>query len=225
MMLIKSIDITFQTEGFWQGMPAVFVDCFGCSVGCEHCEEPKAKKYQNLPVHKIHALVELGMENFQMPFVVIGGGEPTDQSEEVMELIELIKKKNKSTEIQVETSAAGKAAKKFAGVSGLLANIWLTVSPVPHKEPSKTLVKRANELKLIVSGTEKNLEFCRYFSCIASPLSKLRYQPMHSKDVDFSKALENSFHLAKEFGGRVSMQWQRFIKLENLNLNKEMNNE
>jgi organic radical activating enzyme len=223
-MLIKSIEIKFQTEGFWQGMPAVFVNCFGCSVECENCIEHKEKKYQSLPVNRIFDLVELGMKDFQNPFVVIGGGEPTDQSEEVMELIEMIKTKSKSTEIQVETSAAGKAAKKFASQSGLLANIWVTVSPTMHKEPNKTLVKRANELKFIVSGTKDNLEFCRNFSSIASPLSKLRYQPMIAKDVDFSKAIESCFHFAKEFGGRVSMQWHH-INLEKLNLNKEDYNE
>jgi organic radical activating enzyme len=220
-MLIKGIEIKFQTEGFWQGMPAVQVDCFGCSVACKNCHEHEEKAYQSLPVNKIFDLVELGLRNFQFPFVVIGGGEPTDQSEEVMELIEIIKTKDKGVEVQVETSAAGKMADKFASVSGFLANIWLTVSPVPHKEPNRTLLKRANELKLIVSDAKENWEFCRNFSCIASPLSKLRYQPMFAKDVDFGKAVENCFYLAKEFGGRISLPLQRFIKLEKLNLNTE----
>jgi len=222
VMLLKEVSINMQTEGFWQGLPAVFISCFGCSVKCSNCIEPFREKYESLPVPKIHELVEVGLKDFEFPFVVIGGGEPTDQSEEVMELIEMIKTKNKNIEIQVETSAAGEDAKKFAGCSGLLANIWLTVSPKQEKEPDKVLVKRANELKLIVSDKKENLEFCRYFSSIASPLSKLRYQPLNADNVNFNAALENCFYLAKEFGGRVSMQWQRFVKLEKLNFNREV---
>jgi len=221
-MLVKDVKIVFQTEGFWAGIPAVFVDCWGCSVCCKNCDESKYSKYESLPVNRIYELVEIGMKDFQMPFVIIGGGEPTDQSEEVMELIKLIKTNNKSTEIQLETCAAGKTAEKFAHRSGLLSSVWLTVSPNPQKEPNKTLVKRANELKLVVSDTEENMEFCRMFSQIASPLSKLRYQPMFAKNVNMSIALENCFMLAKEFGGRISLQWQRYIKLDKLNLNKEM---
>jgi organic radical activating enzyme len=221
-MQIKGVRIKFQTEGYWAGMPTVFVDCFGCTVGCKHCDEPYSGKYQSLPVDKIYELIEVGMKNFQMPFVAIGGGEPTDQGEELTELIEIIKTKNKQTEILLETCAAGKTAKKLAHRSGLLANIWLCVSPVSHKEPNKTLITRANELKLLVSDTEKSVKFCRMYSSIASPLSKLRYQPVFSRHVNFERAMENCFCLAREFGGRISVQWHRFLDLEKLNLNKEL---
>jgi len=209
LMLINGVYIAFQTEGYWQGLPALFIIC----------ANPE-EKYQSLPVNKIHDLAEKGLESFLFPFIVIGG-EPTDQSEETMELITIIKTKNKSIEIQVETNAAGKMAKKFASCSGLLANIWLTVSPLEDKEPDKALIRRANELKLLVSDTNDNVEFCKNFASIASPLSKLRFQPKHEKDVDFNMALENSFYLAKEFGGRVSIPLQKFVKMEKLNFNNK----
>jgi 7-carboxy-7-deazaguanine synthase len=219
-MLISEVFTSFQGEGFWLGTPSVFVRFYGCDVQCPFCDTPNAKMtgkansiHRIVPVYELIEEVMSEANKLQIPFVTITGGEPLGQIEELIEFIVHLKKHNSKIQIQIETSGVGykNECEKIADRTGLLSDIWITLSPKSHRDPNPILFKHANELKFLVSSKEEQVEWIRELSISASHSTKLSYQPLIEKNSCFEVCLDNCFKCACEFGGRVSLQTHKWV--------------
>jgi len=74
-MRIAEIFQSIQGEGFWVGVPSVFIRTSGCHLRCRFCDTPYAawaSEGEHLSVEQIVVRVAA----FETPHVVITGGEP-----------------------------------------------------------------------------------------------------------------------------------------------------
>jgi organic radical activating enzyme len=93
-MRVIEIFCSIQGEGPAMGRPATFVRLAGCNLRCQGCDTDDSP-WQEL------SLVEV-IEKIRYPMVVITGGEPTMQMEELSQLISLLH--SLGSEIHIETN-------------------------------------------------------------------------------------------------------------------------
>lgn len=126
MKRVNEIFYTLQGEGRNAGRAAVFVRFAGCNLKCPFCDTDFAS-YQEMTNEQIVAQTA----TFPARFVVLTGGEPTLQVDNV--LIDLLHEQG--FEVAMETN----------GTHPFPTNLdWTTVSP-----KGKCMVERCNELKVV----------------------------------------------------------------------------
>ncbi len=87
-MKVSEVFKTIQGEGPWTGKPCIFVRLAGCNLTCPWCDSKYARHGLEVTVENVvKAIVGLGKN---IPYVVITGGEPTIQEEELYELVKLL---------------------------------------------------------------------------------------------------------------------------------------
>ena len=128
---VNEIFDSIQGEGFWTGRRATFIRLSGCSLNCDWCDTDY-KKGEDLTIHEILQRAK------NLPFVVITGGEPTDQR--ISPLIAALKARNHF--VQVETNGCFKEDIPSEAD-------WITISP---KGPIKFTI--LDELKIVYRGQD-----------------------------------------------------------------------
>lgn len=87
-MLVQDLFFSFQGEGLFIGYPQIFLRLWGCNLSCDYCDEI-SDKYQDLTVEAV-----AGQINSYLPkkphSLVLTGGEPLLQVEEIKKLLPLI---------------------------------------------------------------------------------------------------------------------------------------
>lgn len=159
---------TIQGEGFYTGVPAIFIRLQGCDVGCAWCDtkhtwevDPAKQSALNLltdrsdesdcwsDVSAEQIIDEIKRLGYSANLVVITGGEPCMY--DLRELTSLLHEFGFQT--QIETSGTYPVLVDSAS--------WVTVSPKVNmrakKEVLASALERANEIKHPV-GTEKDIE-------------------------------------------------------------------
>ncbi|QCI21705.1 7-carboxy-7-deazaguanine synthase QueE [Buchnera aphidicola (Hyadaphis tataricae)] len=149
---------TIQGEGYYTGMPSIFIRLQGCPVHCHWCDTKytwncindnqisyKALINKNISnktwsyVNIKNILVNIKKQKWQAKHIVITGGEPC-----IYNLSFLIKDlEHQGFTCQIETS----------GTQLIYASpkTWVTLSPKLHKFPLLSSILRANEIKFPVS--------------------------------------------------------------------------
>ncbi|OHB62025.1 MAG: hypothetical protein A2167_07015 [Planctomycetes bacterium RBG_13_46_10] len=74
-MVINEIFYSLQGEGFFAGVPSVFVRLAGCPLRCRWCDTKYAWDMDSGTEHSIDEIVET-VQKWPCRFVVISGGEP-----------------------------------------------------------------------------------------------------------------------------------------------------
>ncbi len=97
-MKVNEIFNSFQGEGIYTGVPATFLRLAGCNLNCDFCDT-NFKQYDELPVNMVKNILIENMEKHKTNIVVITGGEPLLQYNEVKQLIDELKCK-----VQIETN-------------------------------------------------------------------------------------------------------------------------
>ena len=105
-MLITDCFTTFQGEGAFTGSPATFLRLYGCNRDCAFCDEKQEEQNkQEKGIEEVYKIIKKGYE--QLPpnnkLLIITGGEPFLQHDEVTSLIKLIKNSLKMR-IHIETN-------------------------------------------------------------------------------------------------------------------------
>lgn len=135
MLPLMEAFYTIQGEGFHKGTAAYFIRVGGCDVGCHWCD---VKESWNAEIHPPTEIEEIASQAVKYSkTIVITGGEPLMWN--LFPLTELLKGNNIKTHI--ETSGA-------YPLTGIWD--WICLSPKKNKLPKEEILKKANELKMII---------------------------------------------------------------------------
>jgi 7-carboxy-7-deazaguanine synthase len=157
---------TLQGEGFHQGKAAYFIRLAGCDVGCVWCDVKESWDEDLYPLQSIEEIVSKAKQN-PARLAVITGGEPTLHNLEM--LTSQLKEGGFSTNI--ETSGSSPLTGSWD---------WICLSPKKFKPPLSGVLKKANELKIIVFNNS-DFHWAEKYAAQVSPSCKLYLQPEWSK--------------------------------------------
>ncbi|RMG77109.1 MAG: 7-carboxy-7-deazaguanine synthase QueE [Bacteroidetes bacterium] len=131
---------TIQGEGYHTGLASFFVRIGGCDVGCHWCD---VKESWNPEIHPLINVEDVLKNALQYPAktLVITGGEPS--SFNLKKLTQIFKYKGYN--IHIETSGAYSLNGHFD---------WVCLSPKKTSPPQKTILEKANELKVIIYNND-----------------------------------------------------------------------
>ena len=118
---VSEIFTSFQGEGPYVGVPATFLRLYGCNLNCQWCDTD-ISTYEMLSVDDVAEILMTQMEFNNINLLVITGGEPTLQMEEIKRLIKEIPEDIK---IQLETNGS---------IFEYLPEIEYVISPKEDKE-------------------------------------------------------------------------------------------
>ncbi len=127
---------TLQGEGAHQGRAAYFIRLGGCDVGCFWCDVKDSWDASKHPQISITELVN-GALDYPGRLAVITGGEPL-----LYDLTALTAQLQlKGFETNIETSGSSPLSGSWN---------WICLSPKKFKAPLPEVVKKANELKVVI---------------------------------------------------------------------------
>lgn len=135
-MKILEIFNSIQGEGTYMGLPCTFVRTAGCSLHCYFCDTKESWNPQGIEI-SISDIVKACVK----PFVVITGGEPTEQADDLKDLIRALHAKDKF--IAIESNGTYEHYEK-------LGADWVTVSPKAAAMYC-LFTQGVNELKYVVT--------------------------------------------------------------------------
>ena len=118
---VSEIFTSFQGEGPYVGTPATFLRLYGCNLNCQWCDTD-ISTYEMLSVDDVAEILMTQMEFNNINLLVITGGEPTLQMEEIKRLI---KELPEDIKIQLETNGS---------IFEYLSEIEYVISPKEDKE-------------------------------------------------------------------------------------------
>ena len=127
---------TIQGEGFNTGKACYFIRLGGCDVGCVWFDVKDSWDVSKHPLVKISEMVKM-VKKAKAERVVITGGEPL--MHDLSELTNEFRKE--SIQVFLETSGAYPLTGKWD---------WICVSPKKFKKPLDAVLKKADELKVII---------------------------------------------------------------------------
>lgn len=157
---------TIQGEGYHTGKAAYFIRLGGCDVGCKWCDAKVTWNPKLYPAVDIQYIVDRAVEN-KAQSIVITGGEPTLYP--LGPLIERLQSNNCS--VFLETS----------GTNPLHSTIdWICLSPKKQQPPLKSMLLRANELKVIIE-TPEDFQWAETNAALVSSECLLYLQPEWSR--------------------------------------------
>ena len=213
---------TIQGEGFYTGVPSIFVRLQGCDVGCAWCDTKhtwavEAAKESDLilltdksnesdqwaNVSSEEIVDEIERLGYTANLIVITGGEPC-----MVDLTELTQAlHHKGFKTQIETS----------GTYPVLVDdkAWVTLSPKVNmrgkKEVLLSALQRADEIKHPV-GTHKDIEqLDQLLAQLESFDDKtICLQPISQKE----KATELCMQTCIERNWRLSVQMHKYLRID-----------
>ena len=187
---------TLQGEGFHQGKAAYFIRLAGCDVGCVWCDVKESWDEAKYPLQSIEEIVKKAKEN-PARLAVITGGEPTLHNLEVL-TAEL---KNEGFSTNIETS----------GSSPLTGNWdWICLSPKKFKPPLPEILKKANELKIIVFN-QSDFEWAEKYAGQVSSSCKLYLQPEWEKAEKVTPSIID--YIKENPQWQLSLQIHKYINV------------
>lgn len=157
---------TIQGEGFHQGKAAYFIRLAGCDVGCVWCDVKESWDKEKYPLQSVDEIVSKAKQH-AAKLAVITGGEPTLHNLQVL-----------TSELQ---KAGFRTNIETSGSSPLTGTWdWICLSPKKFKPPLPEVLKKANELKVIVFNIS-DFRWAEKYALEVSDSCKLYLQPEWEK--------------------------------------------
>ncbi len=157
---------TIQGEGFHQGKAAYFIRLAGCDVGCVWCDVKESWDKEKYPLQSVDEIVSKAKENAAR-LAVITGGEPTLHKLEVL-----------TSELQ---KAGFRTNIETSGSSPLTGTWdWICLSPKKFKPPLPEILKKADELKIIIFN-KSDFQWAEKYAAEVRRSCRLYLQPEWGK--------------------------------------------
>ncbi|GAB7016884.1 7-carboxy-7-deazaguanine synthase QueE [Methanogenium cariaci] len=113
-MNIIEIFSSLSGEGLMQGLPATFIRCAGCNLNCAWCDTPESQGAgTEMSIEEIVLAVSAGMPRY----VIITGGEPLLQKEELTGLLAALRDAGYRIEIETNGTLPFTDVQEYATVS------------------------------------------------------------------------------------------------------------
>lgn len=156
---------SLQGEGFYKGTAAYFIRLGGCDVGCHWCDVKESWEAERHPLVSAQAIADEALAHSKT--IIITGGEP------LMWNLNLLTQRLKAggARTHIETSGAHP-------LSGELD--WICLSPKKIKRPVGDVLRRANELKMVIYNNNDFL-FAEEMAAEVNQECLLYLQPEWSK--------------------------------------------
>jgi organic radical activating enzyme len=157
---------TLQGEGRYSGQASYFIRLGGCDVGCTWCDVKESWDVTKHPQVTIEYIANVVRVSGSL-IAVITGGEP------LMHNLSGLTAQLKSIGVRthIETSGAHPLSGSWD---------WICLSPKKFKAPREEVIKRANELKVVVYN-KSDFEWAEKYAALVSPDCLLYLQPEWSK--------------------------------------------
>jgi len=147
-MKITEIFASISGEGTRQGAPAVFVRFAGCNLRCAWCDTEYSFE-RGAPMDAAAVLAEVGRH--AIPFVVITGGEPLLQEDELIPLLKALNAEGYDIEIETNGTRPVDAVQGYA-------TICMDIKCPSSQESSDTALLRSlrpsDMVKFVVAGRD-----------------------------------------------------------------------
>jgi len=189
MLKVNEIFYSIQGEGYWSGVPTIFIRLSGCNLRCSFCDT-KHETGRDMTEEEIMRKVKV----LPKCRVCITGGEPLLQNTEP--LIKLLNKD--SHPVAIETNGSMNFPK---------GKYWLTVSP-KNFAVSLSTVSKADEIKFICgfNGWERIVQAFEDFS------TRTYIQPIHDEKGPVPEHLKSALRFIKRHPKfRLSLQMHKLI--------------
>ncbi|MFN8777256.1 MAG: 7-carboxy-7-deazaguanine synthase QueE [Flavobacteriales bacterium] len=188
---------TVQGEGAYTGTPAYFIRLAGCDVGCTWCDVKESWDVSAHPQISIDELTRLAVDS-GAPIVVVTGGEPA--MHDLTALTRSLHSRGMRTHI--ETS----------GVYALTGEWdWVTFSPKKFKKPLPELLRRADELKVVIFHPS-DIPWAEGFREGLNEGAALYLQPEWSKREQHTPIIFD--YVRKHPQWRISLQTHKYMGVD-----------
>lgn len=187
---------TIQGEGFNVGKAAYFIRLGGCDIRCSWCDSKETWDSRFYHPTNIEKIAE-SISKTQAQNVVITGGEPLLYN--LSPLCNLLKKEGYS--IFLETSGTHPLSSTFD---------WISLSPKKHRPPLKEILKKASEIKVVISEA-KDLQWAEKNRKEASESCLFYLQPdWYKKELATPLIIE---YVKNNPVWRISLQTHKFMNI------------
>ena len=156
---------SLQGEGFYKGTAAYFIRLGGCDVGCHWCDVKESWEAERHPLVSAQAIADEALAHSKT--IIITGGEP------LMWNLNLLTQGLKAggARTHIETSGAHPLSGEWD---------WICLSPKKIKRPVGDVLRRANELKMVIYNNNDFL-FAEEMAAEVNQECLLYLQPEWSK--------------------------------------------
>ena len=194
---VNEIFTSFQGEGPYIGTPATFLRLYGCNLNCPWCDTD-ISTYEILSVDDVAEILITQMDFNNIKLLVITGGEPTLQMEEIKRLI---KELPEDIKIQLETNGS---------IFEYLPEMEYVVSPKEDKEKVfENYYKYENVFFKFVITSQEDIDE------VISLKDKYGYdktiwlQGEFSKDDQMADLIRENFHRLENV--KLSVQTHKYL--------------
>ena len=187
---------TLQGEGFHQGKAAYFIRLAGCDVGCVWCDVKESWDEEKYPLQSIEEIVA-NAKQYPARLAVITGGEPTLYNLEYL-----------TSALQAEGFATNIETSGSSPLTGTWD--WICLSPKKFKPPLPAILKKANELKIIVFN-KSDFDWAEKYGAEVSDSCKLYLQPEWGKSEKVTPMIID--YIKQNPRWRFSLQMHKYINV------------
>ena len=156
---------SLQGEGVYRGTAAYFIRLGGCDVGCHWCDVKESWEAERHPLVSVQTIADEALAHSKT--IIITGGEP------LMWNLNLLTQRLKAggARTHIETSGAHPLSGEWD---------WICLSPKKIKRPVGDVLRRANELKMVIYNNNDFL-FAEEMAAEVNQECLLYLQPEWSK--------------------------------------------
>ncbi|MEN7551211.1 7-carboxy-7-deazaguanine synthase QueE [Rapidithrix thailandica] len=187
---------TVQGEGFYTGHAAYFIRLGGCDVGCFWCDVKESWEVDKHPQQTVEQIVAGAME-YPGRKAVITGGEPLMHN---LDALTFALKEN-GFSVHIETSGAHP-------LSGHID--WVCLSPKKFKAPLPEVMKKADELKVVVYN-KSDFRWAEEHAAQVSEDCHLLLQPEWSKQQEVMPLIVD--YVKQNPQWNISLQTHKFMDI------------
>jgi organic radical activating enzyme len=187
---------TIQGEGFHQGKAAYFIRLAGCDVGCIWCDVKESWDVSKHPKKPISNLVNL-VKQTPARIVVITGGEPL--MHDLTSITAALQESGFQTHI--ETSGAYPLSGNWN---------WICLSPKKFKAPLTEVVKKADELKVVIYN-KSDFHWAEKFGAEVNDSCQLYLQPEWDRAAEVTPLIIEYIKAHPEW--QLSLQVHKYINV------------